>query len=450
MATRGDNRRIVRVGEAIREALAHLLVKETNDPLLAWATITDVNVSADLRHARVYFAATGADDMAAVERHLTRAAPFFQRELGARLNLRYTPRLVFLRDVSFDQGERVDRLIQEIEEDKIKMNENMSLPRRFDGLVHQAERILVATHRNPDGDAIGSLLGMSHMLKLMGKDHVAYCPDGIPKVLSFLPGSDSIATELTATDAFDLTILLDTADGTLLPDGFPEAEARGTWVVIDHHMAYKEMGDVIIRKNASAVGEILFNLCEELVWPIDAHVATCLYASIVSDTGSFRYSSTSSAALRTAAKLLDAGAKPWIIASQLFESYSIARQRLLAEVLQTLEVSKGGRYAQMHATSQMFEKTGASKEDLDGLINFGRAIDGVEIAAMFRVKASDGIKVSFRSKGRIDVSHLAARFDGGGHRNAAGCTLKGLSLEQARETVKREAEALLASNGASK
>ncbi len=444
MVTRGDNRRLVRVSGAIRGELAQLLVKEAGDPLLAWVTITDVEVSPDLRHARVFFAAAGADDIDQVERSLAKAAPFLQRELGTRMTLRYTPKLSFRRDSSFDRGERIEEIIREVRVEESERNEEESLYQRLGRLVSDAGRILVATHRNPDGDAIGSLLGMAGILRLMGKDCTAFCPDGIPKILTFLPGAENIALQLDESDSFDLTLLLDTADESLLPNGFPDAETRGLFVVIDHHRQHGDMGDLVIRMEAAAVGEILHDLATQLVWPIDADVAECLYTSIVADTGSFRYSSTQPSTHRAAAELLAVGARPWPVATHLYESFPHRRQRLLAKVLETLEVSEDGRFAQLYCTPEILTSAGAHKEDLDGMINFGRSVSGVEIAAMFRQEQDGDIKVSFRSKGRIDVGELATRFGGGGHRNASGCTLQNTDLATARKTIMKAAEEYLA------
>jgi phosphoesterase RecJ-like protein len=302
----------------------------------------------------------------------------------------------------------------------------------------------VATHANPDGDAVGSLLGLTRILQLMGKRALAYCPDGIPDTLRFLPGTDEVATAIGGEDRFDLTLIVDTAAANLLPEGFPEPERRGPLAVIDHHGQHGELGDVVIRRDSSAVGELLFDLTRELVWPVDARVALCLYASIVADTGSFRYSSTTPHTHEVAAELMALGAEPWPVATALYESYPLQRQRLLAEVLSTLELCCDGRYADLVATQEMLARAGATKADLDGMINFGRAIAGVEISAMFRREPEGEIKVSFRSKGRLDVASLASTMGGGGHVNAAGCTLEDIDIDTAKAKIRAAAAELLA------
>ncbi len=444
MANSTGNRRLARVSETIRSELARLLLTGVNDPQLYWVTITEVDTSPDLQHARVYFVATGVADQQPVLKRLNKAAPFLQRELGQTLKLRQTPKLKFVHDDSFEKSARIDQLLGEIKDEDIMRKTSESPVAEIGRLVAEAQSILVATHRNPDGDAIGSLLGMSAILSLLGKDHVTFCPDEIPHVLTYLPGLDQLVKTLDPEDRFDMTILLDTADVGLLPAGFPEeAEQRGTFVVIDHHMRHGEMGDVVLRRESSSVGQMLFELSRELVWPIDETVAECLYTSVVADTGSFRYASTTPDTHRVAAELIAAGAQPWKVASALFESYPLARQKIMGEVATTLELSEDGRFACLHSTPQMLEKNNATKADLDGLINLGRSVEGVEIAAMLRLELSGNIKVSFRSRGRIDVSLMASQFGGGGHINAAGCTLKDVDLAEGKQLITEAARQTL-------
>jgi phosphoesterase RecJ-like protein len=442
MVGQGESRRLVRVSGAIRGELSRLLVKETNDPRLAWVTVTGVEVSADLRHAKVFVTATGVHDSKSVLQGLTKAAPFLQRELSRNVNLRYTPKLHFVQDTSFEEADKIEVLIREVHREKQEQTKTESESQTLARFIDESESILLATHRNPDGDGIGAVLGMSGMLRHMGKAHVTYCPDGVPKSYFFLENMEQLVDRLDPQKHFDLTILFDTADESLYPEAFPSPKKRGTLVVIDHHIQHGEMGDLVIRRKASSVGEILFELVTELVWPMDKHIAECLYTSIVSDTSSFRYTSTTPNTHRIAAELITLGARPWVVATHLFESVSLPRQRLLGEVLNTLKVSNNGRFASLVATPEMLTRANAMREELDGMINFGRAIDGVEISSMFRVEPDGDIKVSFRSKGHYDVGQLAARFSGGGHRNAAGCTLRGMDISTAIETVNKAIDGL--------
>jgi len=208
-------------------------------------------------------------------------------------------------------------------------------------------------------------------------------------------------------------------------------------------MTHGEFGDVVIRRDVSSVGELLCQLAKELLWPLDKDVAKCLYTSIVSDTGSFRYTSTTAETHRVVADLIETGAEPWESATELFESFSINRQKLFGLVAGTLRLDANEKYAELFCTPQMLEQTQTTGEDLDGMINFGRSVRGVEIAAFFKVKGSGDIKISFRSKGRVDVAQLAARFGGGGHRNASGATVEGSQIDDVMGKVRQMAKELL-------
>jgi phosphoesterase RecJ-like protein len=437
-------RRALRVGESIRGELSRLLVRQIGDPRLKLTTITDVVMSPDLRSARVFYVPPRNVDYEEVRSSLVNAASFFRKEIGQSLSLRFTPSLSFHLDESFDRGSQVDSILRETRKDLDAAARSESPEATLAKNLATASRILLAVHANPDGDAIGSLLGMYGILRLLGKRATAYCPDGVPATLRFLPYTEDVVAALEPDAAFELTLLMDTADLDLAPAGFPPVERRGALAIIDHHAAHRALGDIVVRRDVSAVGELLYDLTAELLWPLDEKVAQCLYTSIVADTGSFRYTSTTPATHRAAAALIERGADPWAAATGLFESFSLSRQRLLGLVADTLEVSADGRCADLVCTPEMLAAAGAAKADLDGMINLGRSIEGVEISTLFRLEPEGHIKISFRSKGRVDVAALASRFGGGGHRNAAGATLRGHDVAEAKAIIRNTAAELLA------
>ena len=307
--------------------------------------------------------------------------------------------------------------------------------------VEAADHILAATHRNPDGDALGSLLGLTHVLTDQGKKTIPFCPDPIPPTLRFLPGMSLIRTDVRNAK-FDISIVLDTPEVKLLPDGFPENADRGRLIVIDHHLRADLTGDLALRMKSSAVGEMVHRLASDHGWPISAEAATCLYTSIVSDTSSFKYESATKQSHLAAADLISRGAVPNHVATHLFESFSLSRQRLLAAVLGTLTVRLRGRLALIHCTRRMLESAGAQSTDTSGLINFARSIDGVVVAGFVR-EESGGIRVSLRSKGNVNAGRIAERLGGGGHVNAGGCFLSNATLETVRGQVKEATRAVL-------
>jgi phosphoesterase RecJ-like protein len=172
------------------------------------------------------------------------------------------------------------------------------------------------------------------------------------------------------------------------------------------------------------VGILAYKIIRGLGHPLSRDAAECIYASILADTGSFRYSSTDPECFRVAAELLEAGVDPWEMTVRVYEQQPLARMRLLADVLKTLEVH--GKLATITITNEMVARTGSPIDLTDGFINYARSVDGVEVAASFREPSSGGPwRVSFRSRGRVNVAAIAQKFGGGGHHNAAGCSIEG-------------------------
>ena len=303
-------------------------------------------------------------------------------------------------------------------------------------IVEQIEAnssFLVVSHENPDGDAIGSTLGLANALQEMGKQVVALNVDGVPQIMRFLPGSDQLVTALPGEADFDVAFVLDA--GELNRAGVAAADCSRTLINIDHH-PHSDFGDIQLVDTAAAATTVLIDriLMACSGYQMSFAVAQCLYLGLLSDTGSFRYSSTNPEAFQTAARLVGMGIDPWEIASSLYESLAPERMKLLGLVLPTLEISACGRYASMAMTQDILDESGASEEHTDGFVNYPRAIRGVEVALFFRQVGIDQYKVSIRSRGRIDVGALARELGGGGHHNAAGAKIDG-SLSEARTKV---------------
>jgi phosphoesterase RecJ-like protein len=305
---------------------------------------------------------------------------------------------------------------------------------RIAELLRKHNKFLVTTHRNPDGDAVGCLTGMGRILGLMGKEFVLHSPDPLPLFLRFLHLADKVVTRLPPDFTAELTIAVDVADPALLAPDLPGPERRGKLVVIDHHLRHTPFGDVVWRDTeTAAVGVLLYRLTQHLGLPDDLHLAEALWCSIYTDTGGFRYSGTNSEALRIAAHLLDQGVDPWQMATAIYESNPASRVTLLARVLDTLTLTAGGKIALITVTKAMLKEARLDASMLDTFINHARGIEGVELAIQLAERGT-GWKVSLRSKGNVDASALAAGFGGGGHRNAAGCSIQG-TLEEARAKV---------------
>jgi phosphoesterase RecJ-like protein len=291
---------------------------------------------------------------------------------------------------------------------------------------------VISTHVNPEGDAVGSELGLALSLMKMGKRVTVINADPVPEFLKFLPGSALIKRGDRIEEPHDALIVVDCE-----PDrtGLKDLDAAPVKIIIniDHHVTNPKTAEIFwVNPDAAAAGEMVYDLLVALGAPIDAEVATNLYTCIFTDTGSFRYTNTDHDALVKAAKLLDYGVNTWEIAENVYESKSFGRMKLLGLVLAGIEKSEDGRVAWVTVREEYYPVTGTKAEDTDGFINYPRAAKGVEVAVLFREAGPGRVKVSFRSKGRVDVSLCAQELGGGGHPNASGAVIeKGLDETKA-------------------
>lgn len=293
-------------------------------------------------------------------------------------------------------------------------------------LVRRGQRFLVAAHARLDGDAIGAMLTSAHGLRSLGKEVVLYNPDPVPRRFQFLPGAGEIRRRLPAGLRCDAALVHDCGARHLLGEHFPGKEVTGPLIVLDHHEVVGDLGDLIVRDaRAASAGVIAWRLLaalglDEAAMP--EPLAAALFVSLVEDTGWFRYPGTDAEALRLAAACTRAGVSSWDIALELDESHSEASLRLLCQVLPSLERHSAGQLALLTLTDQMLRLAEATPDDVGKMVNYARALRGVEIGALVTV-SDERIYVSLRGKGRVHVGEIARRFGGGGHRNAAGCTI---------------------------
>ncbi len=290
-------------------------------------------------------------------------------------------------------------------------------------LIQDSQTILLASHTHPDGDAIGSLLGLGLGLGAMGKDVRFYNRDEVPYNFVFMPGSERVRPEVFPEQP-DLSILLDCAEPHRIGENFLKKGWGRSVAVIDHHKTFDpDFAHVYFRDvEAAATGELVYEVLQGLGVEISLDIAKCIYCTLVTDTGSFRYSNTKKRTFDIAGELIECGVDPWEITSNVYESQPLERIQLLSKVLQTLEISSCGRIAFLVIHSEDLE--GKDPSLIDGFINYGRSIAGVEVATQL-IGDNAEWRVSFRSKGKIDVSEIAQKFGGGGHHNAAGCTIVG-------------------------
>ena len=282
--------------------------------------------------------------------------------------------------------------------------------------IQAVNKIIVTSHINPDGDAVGSGLAMLQILRAMGKNAEVYIDDKIPKNFSVLPFSEQIKKprEYEKISA-DLLLILDTEPART---GVVKKIVDAPILNIDHHVTNKdEENDLYIDATAAATCEIILQLCHELKAELTANVANCLYTGIATDTGFFNYSNTKPSTFRAAAELVEAGVEPNLISEQM-EKRSYRDIKVMNAVLQTTKLYYGGRVAGMFINRELFKEI----DTTEGLIDLIRVIDGVDVAFLLTEKERDICRISMRSKG-VEVSEIARRLGGGGHVRAAGCTI---------------------------
>lgn len=292
--------------------------------------------------------------------------------------------------------------------------------------VEENKRFLIASHLNPDGDAIGSTLSLSQALIKMGKDVVAYNGNGVPYQYKHLPGADLIVDNIEGEAPFDGVFVLDCSEIERVGPDFAKSISTKEWINIDHHLSNETFTDLsIIDTNACSAGYLVYNLIKRLPLEIDIDIAENIYTTIVTDTGSFRYSNSTIEAFAAASELVALGVSPWDVANKIYESQPIERVKLLGFVLDSLEHSEKGSVASVVVTKDMMAEAGIGHEATDGFVNYPRSIEGVEVAFLVREIGERKYKISYRSKGKVNVAAVAAEYGGGGHRNAAGCVMEG-------------------------
>jgi phosphoesterase RecJ-like protein len=290
-------------------------------------------------------------------------------------------------------------------------------------VLAKAQKILVLGHVGADGDVAGSSLGLAQALREMGKKVVVYNEAPYPETFHWLVGAKKVVHVIGERTNFDATVSVDAADPARLGKHFPDSMRRGTFVWVDHHRIDPPPGDVnYIDLTAAAVGEQIAQILRAMKHPLSQKVAECLYVSLMTDTGTFRYANTSVRAFNLAGQLVKAGVNPWRMTEKVLESQAPQRMWLLQRIMPSLYISDCGRFGSFYVRRKDQEAVGAKMEHVHGLVNYIRAIRGIEIAVIF-VELAQGIKVSLRSKGHVSCQPVLKRLGGTGHRNAGSIIL---------------------------
>lgn len=302
-------------------------------------------------------------------------------------------------------------------------------------VIRHSRTVLITSHEGPDGDAIGSSLGLAAFLRAVGKEVVVHLADPVPELYCFLPGAEHVRSDIPDQD-FDLAFVLDVGEFRRAGKLFGAFTRIGQTINLDHHLTCENFGTYnLIDEQAAATGLLVWRIAKAYGFTADYATALCLYVAILTDTGSFRYSNANREAFEAAGELVEQGGlNAWKVSEKLYESQPRKRLELLAMALPTLEFIRDGQAASLVVTLDMYAKTGASAELTDGFVNYPRSVAGVEVAIFLRQLDERTFKVGFRSKGAVNVAVLAQAFGGGGHHNAAGGTVEG-TLDEVKRIV---------------
>jgi len=299
--------------------------------------------------------------------------------------------------------------------------------------LKSSRHVFIATHVEPDGDAIGSLLALGLAFEACGIKVTMYNESPIPAVYRFLSSVNRIAHNADAVTDCDTAIILDCGKINRIGRVADKVSQVPFIINIDHHVTNNGFGQLqYVDTSACATSEIIYRLIKQMGVTINSEMAASIYTGIMTDTSSFRFSNTNQAAFSICEEMISLGVRPNEIAKRVYGTYSLGRIKLLNLALDSIEISANGKLSMMTLTQEMLDETETSSEDTDGLINYARSIDGVEVAALIQENQNGykkprgakgiAIHVSLRSNGAVDVSRIAASFGGGGHVSAAGFT----------------------------
>jgi bifunctional oligoribonuclease and PAP phosphatase NrnA len=284
-------------------------------------------------------------------------------------------------------------------------------------------RFVLSSHSRPDGDSIGSQLAAAYALQAMGKEVTVVNADPAPPPLMAFPGVRDIRIAPRAEGEFDAAIIMECSD--LARTGVAGLE-RFYVINIDHHPGNTGYGQINwFDAGAAACAEMVFDVVRALGVPLSKEIATHIYLAILTDTGSFHYSNISPRTFDICRECLEAGVDPVLVARNVYDSNNMGRLKLFGAVLGAMQIDQTGRIAIVYVDHEMARAAGGTYEDTEGLVNLPLTVKEIEAVVFFKQEQGDEYRVSLRSKGDIDIGAVVKEFGGGGHKNAAGCTVHG-------------------------
>jgi bifunctional oligoribonuclease and PAP phosphatase NrnA len=431
MKTKG---RTLRVGALIKEEIAKLITKGLKDPRIGFVSIMDVRMSKDLRYANVYVSLLGSD----AERKssligLQHSAGWMRREVGRYLHMRALPEIRFFPDDTLDKVYHLEEVFEEIHSELIHQPMLFLTPAEAIEALRQNSRCYIVSHQNPDGDAIGSMLGLRLLLKQIGIAEVTCAlDDAIPVMYQQMPGAATIINADKEPPEYDVAILVDCGRFERVGDLADHIPPEKRVLIFDHHLESGEPGTSgIIDTRYAATGEVIAELYKAAQVPFDEDSALCLYTSVATDTGCFRFANTKAHSHALAAEFMAAGIDIGALNKRLFSDMSRAKFELMRRALAHVEFHADGAVALSWLTRQDLQEAGARTEDAENLINYWHAVDSVRVAILLKSFEPDLTRVSFRSDATFDSAAFLRGFGGGGHAPAAGATIE-MPVEEAR------------------
>jgi bifunctional oligoribonuclease and PAP phosphatase NrnA len=309
-------------------------------------------------------------------------------------------------------------------------------------LLEKNNSFLITSHKNIDGDAIGSELALYFILKKLNKKPIILNQDRLPRIYNFLPDSDKVhclEDNYINIKNIDVGIIVDCSNFERIEETYKIFKNIKNIINIDHHNSNENYGDLnYIDSLASSVGEIIYDLIKFINLDLlDEKISTCLYTAIITDTGSFRYSNVNSKTFSVVSDLASQGIKPNLIADNIYNRNTYSGLKLLGKALLTLEVDESNYVSWLTITRDMLNNTEANDEEVEGIIDMARTLENTEVSILFRETKDNKIKVSFRSKGDFNVNKFAGKFNGGGHPNSSGCVCSG-KIAEVKEKILSE------------
>lgn len=304
--------------------------------------------------------------------------------------------------------------------------------------IKNSSRAVLFTHSHPDGDALGSILGLRAMLESCGKEVFCLLEEPVSHLYTFLPETASLSTSVEDYEQFMaqaggdvVSIALDCGDDDRLGNLKKKVLGASPFWVIDHHQSHRNFGTGRwVDASCSSTGEMVYELGLLLGAEVSYNAAFNLYVAICTDTGSFRYESTGQRTMEIAGQLLAKGVRPDEVGSYIYDNFTKERIKLMELALGSLILHGGDTIAFMSVTRKMLNDSGASLKDVEGFINLPRSVNSVKVAVLFKESQNGMTSVSMRAKGECNVAAVAKQFGGGGHKNAAGFRLQGRSISQ--------------------